>query len=114
MSQILEAKSPSRIYQDMILENRKNSLQSLAKEAKCYVCSKEMGDGYSLTAKNTSFGTLLFCDKHYSTNQIIGVVTAPCAAEPTRDANFASAPSVQFGFGLTHWAFRFSSSSAET
>ena len=68
MSQILESKFPSRIYQDMVFDNKKYSLESLAKEAKCYVCSKEMRDGYSLTAKNTSFGALLFCDKHYSAN----------------------------------------------
>lgn len=66
MSQILESKFPSRIYQDFVFEKTKPSVSSLAKEAKCYVCSKEMVDGYSLTAKNTSFGTLLFCDKHYS------------------------------------------------
>lgn len=66
MSQILETKSPSRIYQDLMFQKDTSSIQTLAQEARCYVCSKEMKDGYSLTAKNTSFGTLLFCNKHYS------------------------------------------------
>ena len=66
MSQILEQKFPSRIYQDLVFQKRTFSIHTLVKEAKCCVCSKEMEDGYSLTAKNTSIGTLLFCDKHYS------------------------------------------------
>ena len=66
MSQILETKFPSKIYQDLIFENRKFTLDTHAKEAKCYVCSKGLEEGYSITAKNTAFGTLLFCDKHYS------------------------------------------------
>ena len=66
MSQILETKFPSRIYQDLVFQRTKSAVVTLAKEAKCYVCSKGMNDGYSITAKNTTFGTLLFCDKHYA------------------------------------------------
>ena len=66
MSQILETKFPSRIYQDLVFQREEFSLDTLAKEARCYVCSKGMNDGYSITAKNTAFGTLLFCDKHYT------------------------------------------------
>lgn len=66
MEQILETKSPSKIYQDLVFQRRKFVVNTLAKEAECYVCSKGIGDGYSITAKNTAFGTLLFCDKHYS------------------------------------------------
>ena len=68
MSQILETKFPSRIYQDLTFPKRKHVLETHAKEARCYVCDKGMQDGYSITAKNTAFGTLLFCNKHYSTN----------------------------------------------
>jgi hypothetical protein len=66
MSQILETKYPSRIYQDLVFQRTKISVDTLAKEATCYVCSKGMDDGYSITAKNTAFGTLLFCDKHHT------------------------------------------------
>jgi len=66
MSQILQTKFPSRIYQDLVFQRTKFVVDTHAKEARCYVCSKGMEDGYSITAKNTTFGTLLFCDKHYS------------------------------------------------
>ncbi len=66
MSQILETKFPSRIYQDLVFQRTEFAIDTLAKEARCYVCSKGMDDGYSITAKNTAFGTLLFCNKHYS------------------------------------------------
>ncbi len=68
MSQLLEIKIPSRIYQDFVFSKRKIVVNTLANEARCYVCSKGLEDGYSVTAKNTTFGTLLFCDKHYSAN----------------------------------------------
>ncbi len=68
MSQLLETKIPSRIYQDIFFTKRKIVVNTLANEARCYVCSKGLEDGYSVTAKNTTFGTLLFCDKHYSAN----------------------------------------------
>ena len=68
MSQLLETKIPSRIYQDFIFLKRKIAVNTLANEARCYVCSKGLEDGFSVTAKNTIFGTLLFCDKHYSAN----------------------------------------------
>ena len=55
MSQILETKFPSRIYQDLVFQRTKSAVVTLAKEAKCYVCSKGMNDGYSITAKNTTF-----------------------------------------------------------
>jgi hypothetical protein len=66
MSQILETRFPSRIYQDLVFEKRKSAVNTSAKEARCYVCSKGMDEGFSVTAKNTAVGTLLFCDKHYS------------------------------------------------
>ncbi len=68
MSQLLETKIPSRIYQDIFSTKRKIVVNTLANEARCYVCSKGLEDGFSVTAKNTTFGTLLFCDKHHSTN----------------------------------------------
>ncbi len=68
MSQLLETKIPSRIYQDYVFSKRKIVVNTLANEAICYVCGKGLKDGFSVTAKNTTFGTLLFCDKHYSAN----------------------------------------------
>ncbi len=68
MNQLLETKIPSRIYQDILFTKRNIVVNTLANEARCYVCSKGLEDGYSVTAKNTTFGTLLFCDKHYSAN----------------------------------------------
>ncbi len=68
MSQLLEIKIPSRIYQDFVFSKRKIVVNTLANEARCYVCSKGLDDGFTVTAKNTTFGTLLFCDKHYSAN----------------------------------------------
>ncbi len=102
MSQLLQSKIPSRIYQDFVFTKTKIVVNTLANEARCYVCSKGLEDGHSVTAKNTTFGKLLFCDKHYFANQTMGVVIAPCAADPTKEAYFANAPDVQFGFGLDH------------
>ncbi len=68
MSQLFKTKIPSRIYQDILFTKRKIVVNTLANEARCYVCSKGLGDGFSVTAKNTTFGTLLFCDKHYFAN----------------------------------------------
>ena len=68
MNQLLETKIPSRIYQDFVFSKRKIVVNTLANEARCYVCSKRLDDGFSVTARNTTFGTLLFCDKHYSAN----------------------------------------------
>ncbi len=68
MNQLLETKIPSRIYQDFVFLKTKIVVNTLANESRCYVCSKGLEDGFSVTAKNTIFGTLLFCDKHYSTN----------------------------------------------
>ena len=90
------------MYQDLVFQQKERVLDSHAEEARCYVCSKGMDDGYSITAKKTTFGTLLFCNKHYSVDQNVGDVTAPCAADPTSDAYFANAPVVQLGAGLDH------------
>jgi len=68
VSQLLETKIPSRIYQDFIFSKRKIAVNTLANEARCYVCSNGLDDGFNVTAKNTPFGKLLFCDRHYSAN----------------------------------------------
>lgn len=68
MSQILETKIPSSLYQDLVFQKIDYVLETHAMEARCYVCSKGIEHGYSITAKNTAFGTLLFCDKHYSSD----------------------------------------------
>jgi hypothetical protein len=68
VSQLLETKTLSRIYQDFAFSKTKIVVNTLANEARCYVCSKGLEDGFSVTAKNTTFGKLLFCDKHYSAN----------------------------------------------
>jgi hypothetical protein len=66
MSQLLARKSKSSIYQDQFFPSKKSYFDEIALEALCYVCGKGLEDGYSITAKNSATGTLLFCDKHYS------------------------------------------------
>jgi len=66
MSQLLEPRNRSRLYQDLIFQEKTSTLDTLAIEASCYVCGKGLEDGYSVTAKNTTSGTILYCDKHYS------------------------------------------------
>ena len=66
MSQLLETRNRSRLYQDLIFPEKTPILDTLAIEASCYVCGKGLEDGYSVTAKNTSLGTILYCEKHYS------------------------------------------------
>lgn len=54
------------IMQDMqILKKSQNVVSSVSK-VECYVCGKGLQDGYSITAKTLSNGTVLFCDVHYS------------------------------------------------
>jgi hypothetical protein len=65
MSQ-LETKNRSRLYQDLIFAEKTSALETLATVASCYVCGKGLDDGYSVTAKNTTSGTILYCEKHYS------------------------------------------------
>ena len=66
MSQLLVRKTGSRLYQDMIFPAKKSCLDTIVVEVSCYVCGKGLEDGYSITAKNSASGTMLFCDKHYS------------------------------------------------
>ena len=58
------------IMQDMqILKKSNKSIiltQSSVSAVECYVCGKGIQDGYSITAKTFSHGTVLFCDMHYS------------------------------------------------
>ena len=68
MSQLLESKTRSALYQEFIFSKNQPKLKSFAIEASCYVCGKGLNDGYSLTAKNSVTRTLLFCNKHYSMN----------------------------------------------
>ncbi len=66
MSQILQTKSDSKLYQDLFFSGKKFQFGSNANEATCYVCGKGLEHGFSVTAKKFSSGTLLFCEKHYS------------------------------------------------
>lgn len=66
MSQLLVRKTGARLYQDIVFPAKKSCLDTIAIEATCYVCGKGLEDGYSITAKNSTSGTMLFCDKHYS------------------------------------------------
>ncbi len=66
MSQLLARKSKSSLYQDQVFPSKKSCFNEVTLEALCYVCGKGLEDGYSITAKNTHSGTLLFCDNHYS------------------------------------------------
>jgi hypothetical protein len=66
MSQILQAKTGAKLYQDLFFLGRKSSFASNANEATCYVCGKGLEHGFAVTAKKFNSGTLLFCEKHYS------------------------------------------------
>ena len=66
MSQLLESKTRSALYQEFVFSKNQPSLKSFAIEASCYVCGKGLDDGHSLTAKNSATRTLLFCNKHFS------------------------------------------------
>jgi hypothetical protein len=66
MSQLLESRNRSRLYQDLLFPEKTSNLDTLAVKASCYVCGKGLEDGYSVTAKNTTSGIILYCDKHYS------------------------------------------------
>ncbi len=66
MSQLLESKTRSALYQELVFTKNQPKLKSFAIEASCYVCGKGLNDGYSLTAKNSAARTLLFCNKHYT------------------------------------------------
>ena len=66
MSQILQTKPGSGLYQDLFFAEKKSNFASNAHEATCYVCGKGIQHGLSITAKKFATGTLLFCEKHYS------------------------------------------------
>ena len=66
MSQLLETRNRSRLYQDLTFPEKPSILDTMVIEASCYVCGKGLEDGCSVTAKHTTFGTILYCDKHYS------------------------------------------------
>ena len=54
------------VVQDMKILKKSDVLQSSASLVECYVCGKGLHDGHSITAKTFSYGTVLFCDVHYS------------------------------------------------
>lgn len=66
MSQLLQAKPGSKLYQDLYFSGKNPNLTSNANEATCYVCGKGLEHGFAVTAKKFNSGTLLFCEKHYS------------------------------------------------
>ena len=66
MSQMLQTKTGSKLYQDLFISGKKSSFGSNANEATCYVCGKGLEHGFSVTAKKFTSKTLLFCEKHYS------------------------------------------------
>ncbi len=68
MNQLLQTKSRTALFQDLIQPNYKFSLKTQATEASCYVCGKGLENGYIITAKKTVSGNLLFCEKHNSMN----------------------------------------------
>lgn len=65
MSQILQSRNGSKLYQDLYFSEKKPSFGNNVSEATCYVCAKGIQDGFSVTAKKFTSGTLLFCEKHY-------------------------------------------------
>jgi hypothetical protein len=66
MSQMLQTKTGSKLYQDLFYLGKKPSFVSNVNEATCYVCGKGLQHGLAVTAKKFTSRTLLFCEKHYS------------------------------------------------
>ncbi len=67
MSQLMAYRRSSNILiQDIFLKEPKTFVNSITKQTNCCVCNKGLEEGFSVTAKNTSFGTVFFCEIHYS------------------------------------------------
>ncbi len=95
MSQILERPRTyrGRLIQDVHIESMPY-LPTNAAPASCHVCGRGLGDGHCLAARMIRGEAALLCEEHASQDQPAGDVTAPRAAEPTRDAYLARAPPV--------------------
>ena len=67
MSQVMASPKTrgSALIQDLFLSEPKTFVKSTAKQTKCCVCNKGLEEGFSITAKNTSLGTVFFCNVHY-------------------------------------------------
>jgi len=68
MSQVMTSPRflSNSLIQDVFLKESETFVESTTKQIKCCVCNKGLGEGFSVTAKNTSFGTAFFCEIHYS------------------------------------------------
>ena len=51
------------MMQDAKIEHK---IQSSVSKVECYVCGKGLAEGYSVSAKTSANGIVLFCDVHYS------------------------------------------------
>ena len=51
------------MMQDVKIEHK---IQSSVSKVECYVCGKGLAEGYSVSAKTSANGIVLFCDVHYS------------------------------------------------
>jgi hypothetical protein len=63
MSQMMAIKSKNAIIQDIVF-SKKFTMHSSANLAKCDVCGKGLGDGFSITAKSILNETKFFCESH--------------------------------------------------
>jgi hypothetical protein len=69
MNQTLGSKSKNSVlFQELVSPTPKSYVKTLATSAVCYACNKGLEEGTSITAKYTTIGTFLFCDKHYPQN----------------------------------------------
>jgi len=67
MSQVMAySRFSNALIQDVFLKESKTFVESTTKQTKCCICNKGLEEGFSVTAKNTSFGTVFFCEIHYS------------------------------------------------
>jgi len=64
--QITMRKRQRLLYNELNFGIKKPQLKTTVLQTNCNVCEKGLEDGFSLTAKSTSSGTLFFCDTHYS------------------------------------------------
>ena len=53
------------IIQDRQIIRKSQDVISSVSKVECYVCSKGLEDGHSITAKTLPHGIVLFCDVHY-------------------------------------------------
>ena len=60
----MATKPKNALIQDIVFSDKKFTMNSSANMAKCDVCGKGLGDGFSVTARSLMKETLFFCEVH--------------------------------------------------